>query len=472
MGKSWSVVFTLQTVAVVVLLLAVAYLFAQIAHYAGLPPAASIVLVGIAAGGMLPSDLHIALTPAVLALFLPALIFEGAWSIEAGALRRAAWAIVVLAVPGVVFTAALVASASLLGGAGIALPAALALGAILAATDPVAVLSLFRALNVPLDLLTIVEGESIANDGVAAVLSQAVVASTVATGAFTLLGSVEAFAYQSLAGIAIGLVIAAIGTPLLRRFRTPWIGIVTTLAVAYGSYALGSLASASGIFASAAAGIALPTLAFDKSEVRAIERFWDVRCEFDRVLTCRLESAARSHLPRTGAVACRRDRRRRLACDSRVRVRAAAWRRRRAAELAPRDRARRRPRRPLARARARLARIVSRPLARDRCRVRRGVPHARDPRLGARAAPAPPSAPRSRAPGGDLRGTTSERIIRSAATRGESCLLRYLGPKLRCNPCSCSKSPSSFSRSWHSCCSISTLARAIGSSRWSTTCSG
>ena len=267
-------VFTLQTVAVVVLLLAVAYLFAQIAHYAGLPPAASIVLVGIAAGGMLPSDLHIALTPAVLALFLPALIFEGAWSIEAGALRRAAWAIVVLAVPGVLFTAALVASASLLGGAHIALSAALALGAILAATDPVAVLSLFRALNVPLDLLTIVEGESIANDGVAAVLAQAVIAST-ASGAFTLLASVEAFAYQSLAGIAIGLVVAAVGTPLLRRFRVPWLGIVTTLAVAYGSDALASFAGASGIFASAAAGIALPTLALDKSEVRAIERFWD-----------------------------------------------------------------------------------------------------------------------------------------------------------------------------------------------------
>ena len=154
------------------------------------------------------------------------------------------------------------------------MPAALALGAVLAATDPVAVLSLFRALNVPLDLLTIVEGESIANDGVAAVLAQAVIAST-ASGAFTLLASVEAFAYQSLAGIAIGLVVAAVGTPLLRRFRVPWLGIVTTLAVAYGSYALASFAGASGIFASAAAGIALPTLALDKSEVRAIERFWD-----------------------------------------------------------------------------------------------------------------------------------------------------------------------------------------------------
>ncbi|MBD5604329.1 MAG: cation:proton antiporter, partial [Candidatus Eremiobacteraeota bacterium] len=103
---------TPQSVAVIVVLLAVAYLFAQIAHHASLPPAAAIVLVGIAAGGMLPGDLHVGLTPAVLALFLPALIFEGAWSIDAAALRRTAWAIAVLAVPGVAFTAALVASAS------------------------------------------------------------------------------------------------------------------------------------------------------------------------------------------------------------------------------------------------------------------------------------------------------------------------------------------------------------------------
>lgn len=51
-----------------------------------------------------------------------------------------------------------------------ALSAAFALGAILSATDPVAVLALFRAQGAPVDLLTIVGGESIANDAVAVVL--------------------------------------------------------------------------------------------------------------------------------------------------------------------------------------------------------------------------------------------------------------------------------------------------------------
>jgi CPA1 family monovalent cation:H+ antiporter len=154
------------------------------------------------------------------------------------------------------------------------LAAAFVLGAILSATDPVAVLALFRNLNVPENLLAIVEGESIANDGVAAVLVQ--VSIPLAAG---IAASPVALAWHALyatgAGIAIGLATAWLGAPLLRSFRTLAIGIVVTLAVAYGAYALATLAGASGIFASAAAGVALPRLALDKGEVRAIERFWD-----------------------------------------------------------------------------------------------------------------------------------------------------------------------------------------------------
>lgn len=262
-----------STIAIAVVLLAVAFLFARVMHSAGLPAPAAIVLVGISAGGMLPGDLQISLTPATLALFLPALIFEGAWDLDAAALGRAGRAIAVLAVPGVLFSAAAIGSAGV-AAAGMSLGAAFALGAILSATDPVAVLALFRSLNVPENLLAIVEGESIANDGVAAVLVQVaiplaagVAASPAALGWLAL--------YATAVGIAIGLATAAVGSPLLRRFRTPAVGIVVTLAVAYGAYALATIAGASGIFASAAAGVALPRLALDKGEVRTIERFWD-----------------------------------------------------------------------------------------------------------------------------------------------------------------------------------------------------
>ncbi len=263
----------LGEIALAIGLLLVAYLFAQVAGHAGLPPAAAIVLVGVAAGGMLPPTLQYSLTPGVLAFFLPALIFEGAWDIDAAALRRAALAIAVLAVPGVLLTAAGIAAAGTLAGMG--LVAAFALGAILSATDPIAVLALFRSLSVPVGLLTIVEGESIANDGVAVVLVQAVMTFASSAAAPNLWLTLGTMAYVSAAGVLAGVAIAALGTPLLRRVHTPWVGIATTLAVAYGSYFAASAIGASGIFASAAAGIALPAFALERGERRVIERFWD-----------------------------------------------------------------------------------------------------------------------------------------------------------------------------------------------------
>ena len=262
----------LSTIGVVLVLLAVAFLFAQVAHHAGIPPAAAIVMVGIAAGGMLPDDLQITLTPATLALFLPALIFEAAWDLDAASVRRAGRTILILAVPGVFVSAAVIAAAGATAG-GLTLASACALGAILSATDPVAVIALFRRLNVPPELLAIVEGESIANDGVAAVLVGLALLLAAGNAAPVRLAAVAA--YATFGGIVIGGAAAALGAPVLRRFRSAGVGIVVTLAVAYGAYGLATLAGASGIFASAAAGVALPRLGLDKSEVRAIERFWD-----------------------------------------------------------------------------------------------------------------------------------------------------------------------------------------------------
>jgi len=179
----------------------------------------------------------------------------------------------VLAIPGVLFTAGVIAAAGMLGG-GLALPAALALGAILAATDPVAVLALFRTLRLPPALVTIVEGESIANDGVAVVLFQIALLLGIPNGH----GFVSVFGavvYSPLAGIVIGVVVAKFLEWVLRRYPHPVVGIVVTLAAAYGSYALATVADASGIFASAAAGIVLPQLSLEASEVSVIDRFWE-----------------------------------------------------------------------------------------------------------------------------------------------------------------------------------------------------
>ncbi len=266
----------LAHIAVFAGLLVVAYLFAQIASNAGLPPAAATTLVGIAGAGIFADAATIALTPATLGLFLPALIFDGAWAIDGEALRRRAFTIALLAIPGTAISAAIIAGGAVLTG----LPvfAALTLGAMLAATDPVAVLALFATMKVPTDLRTIVEGESIANDGVAAVMTTSFVLFAIALpGAklpsvpIALLGAV----YTSAAGIVIGAALAVLASRVVRNARHPVLVVAITLAVAYGSYALATIGGASGIFASAAAGIVLRGSGFAKHDRVVVSRSWD-----------------------------------------------------------------------------------------------------------------------------------------------------------------------------------------------------
>jgi CPA1 family monovalent cation:H+ antiporter len=218
------------------------------------------------------------LNPAVLGLFLPALIFEAAWDFDAGLLRRTAAPILVLAVPGVFITTGIVGAGAVVTGTLHWLPA-LVLGAMVSATDPVAVLAMFRRLRMPAALLAIVEGESVANDGVAVVLVQALVALAVGGATIGIAGALWRMLVISFGGIIVGI---ALAVPLgfsLRRLHGLWAHAAVTVAIAYGSYALAQAFGFSGIFASVAAGLAAPAFAgytgrADPARLR-IERFWD-----------------------------------------------------------------------------------------------------------------------------------------------------------------------------------------------------
>jgi len=267
----------LNAILLVAALLGCAYVFARVAAHAGIPPAVALTLVGIAAGGMLPQAREIHLTPVTLGLFLPALIFESAWDMDAAALRRVAGTVFMLAVPGTLLTMGIVAAAA--GGTGaLGWSAALTLGAILAATDPIAVLALFRRMHLPADLIAIVEGESIGNDAVALVLVQLIV--PFALGAAVANGvarSLAAFLYMTLAGIGVGLVLAYVAAALLRARSSPALIVAVTVVAAYAGYAAATALGASGILAVAATGIALRARVSVPFSVDAtVDRFWDL----------------------------------------------------------------------------------------------------------------------------------------------------------------------------------------------------
>jgi monovalent cation:H+ antiporter, CPA1 family len=224
------------------------------------PYTVALVLVGLAIGalGLFPAP---PLTQDLLfSVFLPGLIFEAAFHIDEREFRDNWIMIVALAVLGVIASIALVALilppiVHAFGVApGFSWQHALVFGALISATDPVAVVGLFRYLRAPPRLATLLAGESSLNDGTAIVfftLSLRVVEGG-NSGAAELTSQFLAVVGM---GAMIGIVIGAAGVWLIRRVDDPMIEIAVTTSVAWGSFVAAQTLNASGVIATVAAGM-------------------------------------------------------------------------------------------------------------------------------------------------------------------------------------------------------------------------
>jgi CPA1 family monovalent cation:H+ antiporter len=105
----------------------------------------------------------------LLDVFLPLLLFEAALHVDLAVLRDTWLPIALLAVPGVIVST-LVIAILLQRTIGLELAGAALFGALVSATDPVAVLALFKRLHMPEKLAMVIEGESVVNDATALVL--------------------------------------------------------------------------------------------------------------------------------------------------------------------------------------------------------------------------------------------------------------------------------------------------------------
>ena len=178
------------------------------------------------------------LTPELLFLiFLPILIFESGYGMSMRLLVDNAWTVILLAVVGLLISAFLIAGllALVLGLVGVAVPFTVLLlfGSIISATDPVAVLALFKDVGAPRRLTIIFEGESLFNDGTAVALFFVVLG--VVTGGFdgtstVLIGALE-FAIMVALGVGLGLAAAAVLGIALRHTRTDQFVAATLLMI-------------------------------------------------------------------------------------------------------------------------------------------------------------------------------------------------------------------------------------------------
>lgn len=250
-----------EQVEQLVLLLIVSLVVALIARQFRFPYTLALVLVGLALGRIpIVSGVH--LNPeVVLFIFIPVLLFEGSWNVSVTVLLKNWLPVLLLAVPGLLIALAVAASA-LHFGAGLTWLEALLLGAIISPTDPVAVVSLFRQLRMGERLRTIIEGESLFNDGIGAA------AYTIVLG---LLLIEEGRSAQAIAGWQVGVetVWLVIGGPviglafgflisrLLRHFDDHLIEMAITFSAAYGVYLVGDLLHTSGLLAVVMTGLTL-----------------------------------------------------------------------------------------------------------------------------------------------------------------------------------------------------------------------
>jgi Na+/H+ antiporter len=220
----------------IIILLGAAALLAQLARMLKVPYPVFLVIGGLALG-FVPGLSTVEISPEVIFLvFLPPLLNYAAFFSSPRDLRAHLRPIALLAIGLVLFTMAAVA---LVAHFPIGMPWAVAfvLGAILGPTDPVAAQAVFSRLGVPGRVGTIVEGESLVNDGTGLVAYRIAVAAVV-TGAFSIWEAGLDFLLVGGGGLLVGMVLGWVVLPLWARVRDASIFIALSLLTAYAVYVL------------------------------------------------------------------------------------------------------------------------------------------------------------------------------------------------------------------------------------------
>jgi CPA1 family monovalent cation:H+ antiporter len=245
--------------------------------------------VGLVLAGLLLGATHVLNPPhltkeLLFAVFLPGLLFEAAFHLDFSRFWRSKFTILSLAVPGVI--ASIAVTAALLTPVVGALHFVqdfkfihgLVFAALLAATDPIAVVAVFKTLGVPSRLSMLIEGESLLNDGTAVVFFGIILGIASGQGA-SVAGATRDFVRVVGGGLLVGGIVGMGAAQVIRRVDESMIEITLTTLAAYGSFVAAEHLHVSGVIATVTAGVLCGSYAaksgMSPSTRMAVESFWE-----------------------------------------------------------------------------------------------------------------------------------------------------------------------------------------------------
>jgi monovalent cation:H+ antiporter, CPA1 family len=243
----------LQVILLLLAALLIAVAFSQpLADRVGLSPSVLLALLGIVIGVasiLLTHTIEFASMASVIVnlpfhseaflyIFLPLLVFEAGLNIEVRRILEDAAPILLLAVVAVLIATVFI-GAALSPLAAVPAIACFMLGSMVATTDPVAVIAIFRDVGAPSRLSRLVEGESLLNDAAAITLFVMLLQSLIGGQPLGVGSAVISFTRSFVGGMIVGYIAARILIGVLRWLLDLRLAQVTvTLALPYIVYIL------------------------------------------------------------------------------------------------------------------------------------------------------------------------------------------------------------------------------------------
>jgi CPA1 family monovalent cation:H+ antiporter len=245
-----------SSVAALVIILIVAAAVAMVVKVVPVPYVCALAIAGLLAEPLLGHHEVYLTQDLILVVLVPGLLFEAAYGLSWGELKHNLPAVAGLATLGVVLTTAVV---GLLGHSalGLSIPAAILFGTMVAPTDPVAVVAVFRRMRVPGRLLNLIEAESLLNDGTGVVLFTLALAAIDSGSHASLWAGVAGFVRLAVGGLGLGIGIGVVLSLVTLNIDDFQIEMTLTAIAAYGSYLLAEQLGVSGLLAVVGAGLVM-----------------------------------------------------------------------------------------------------------------------------------------------------------------------------------------------------------------------